>query len=353
MGGTEKTPKITVMVVDDSAVFRGFWSKIVSSAPDMEVVTTAIDGRDALTALSTRTVDIILLDVEMGEMDGLTALPLLLQKSPSTRIIMASALTTEGSKVTVKALLQGASDFIAKPSSLGERSAVDDVGAELLRKIRALKKVQPADKSGLSQSLKKDSYVRTMPEAIMVGSSTGGPNALVTLLGGLGTSIEQPILIVQHMPAYFISALAERLTKEGGRPCIEARPGMAVLPGRTYIAPGDFHMRVSRRVGGVCLDLDQSPPENYCRPAVDPLFRSAAEVYGHSTFGIVLTGMGEDGKIGSEFLTRAGALVYVQDEASSVVWGMPGAVARAGLASAILPINEMAERVRAVCEGRA
>jgi len=344
---------IRVMVVDDSAVMRGLWSRMIEAEPDMSVVASAANGRAALELLRHKVVDVVLLDVEMPEMDGLSALPRILEMQPEARVIMASSLTQAGATVTVRALSLGAADYIGKPTSGSAVNAVALVGSELVAKIRAL---------GGGRSAVRTTAPRTPPppaaapharplhaaEAVrllVIASSTGGPNALSRLFHALPRDLALPVLIVQHMPPHFTAVLAERIRRESGHDCREAEHGEPLLPGRVYMAPGDYHMTLSGAASEPALCLDHSEPVNYCRPSADPTLRSAAQLFGTGTLAVVLTGMGEDGLNGCREVVARGGRVLVQDEASSVVWGMPGAVVHAGLASAVLPLEQIAPQL--------
>jgi two-component system chemotaxis response regulator CheB len=324
----------------------------------MKVVSSAPNGRSALDLLRHRPTDVVLLDVEMPEMDGLAALPRILAEHPGIRVLMASSLTQKGAQVTLNALSLGAADFIAKPSSRGALG-LDAVAAELVGKVRALAR-RPARPAGLAAVPRphaepvvpigplapaSGSHRGESPRILAIASSTGGPNALSTLLKGIPADFPLPILITQHMPPAFTAALADRLAREAGRPCREARAGEPVLGGHTYVAPGDHHMTVMTREREPVIRLDQGPPENHCRPAADPMLRSVANVYGASALVVVLTGMGEDGCRGSAEVRGRGGRVVAQDEATSVVWGMPGAVVHAGLADAVLPLERIAQHI--------
>jgi two-component system chemotaxis response regulator CheB len=345
---------IRVMLVDDSTVIRGLLRGLVEREPDLRVVSSASNGRAAVAALQAQPADVVLLDIEMPEMDGLTALPLLLAACPGVRVIMASTLTTRGARVTIQALTLGAADYIAKPTTLEKGASLQEISAELIAKIRAIgRKPGAAAGNGVARSqpaAPRPSSV--LPRILAVGSSTGGPNALSTVLGSLPPQFDLPILITQHMPRTFTAMLAERLAKDARRPSQEASDGLPIKEGQIYVAPGDYHMAVEGREGGPVLRLNQAPPENFCRPAVDPLFRSTATVYGPSALAVVLTGMGEDGLRGCRALVGAGGTVIAQDEASSVVWGMPRAVAHAGLAAAVLPLGDIAAHVARLARGQ-
>jgi two-component system chemotaxis response regulator CheB len=339
-------PKIRVLLVDDSTVVRGTLRRILEREPDIDVVGSAENGRVAVSTLGSHPADVVLLDIEMPEMDGITALPLLLRACPGVKVVMASTLTMRGAKVTLEALSLGAADYIAKPTTLRQGSGIDTIAEDVIRKVRALggkggavlHEAPPATRGPVHPSV-------VVPRVLAIGSSTGGPAALSAVLRGLPPQFTLPILVTQHMPPTFTAMLAEHLGKDGRRPSQQARDGQPVLAGQIYVAPGDYHMVVEGGRGSGVLRLNQLPPENFCRPAVDPLFRSVAAAYGPATLAVVLTGMGEDGRRGGEAVVDAGGTVVAQDEATSVVWGMPGAVVRAGLAAAVLPLGEIAKHV--------
>lgn len=351
---------IRVMTVDDSAVIRGLWARVLDQQPDMRVVATAWNGRVALDVLERREVDVVLLDVEMPELDGIQALPRILEAHPGVRVIMASSLTKKGADITVRALSLGAVDYVTKPAAKSMGNSLAEVSRDLLAKIRALFPERaagnrgapppptPVPSAGTAPAIGETSTQRPQvgrmgtPRVIGITSSTGGPNALTEVLSGLPDDFPLPILIVQHMPALFTTMLAERLQRAAGRRCVEAEHGMRVEANTTYVAPGERHMEVRTQGGEPVLILTDGEPENFCKPSADPLFRSMAKVYGPDMLGVVLTGMGQDGLEGAKKLAEAGASIVVQDAATSVVWGMPGAVARAGLAGEILPLHRIA-----------
>lgn len=361
---------VRVLIVDDSAVIRGALGRIIDAEPDLKVVTTAPNGRVALDALRHTEVDIVLLDVEMPEMDGLTALPRILAASPRTRVIMASSLTQNGAEVTLQALALGAADYITKPAARSGSSTLATMQREIVDKVRAIGRaararpmgggVPSADASRRAgtadaapnappTALLASRGGSAVPKVLAIASSTGGPNALAEVLGGLPRDFPLPILITQHMPAVFTAMLAQRLERDAGRPCVEGRDGEPILPNHTYVAPGGFHMVVQTLEAKPFIRLTTTEPENYCRPAADVMLRSVAAIYGASTLAVVLTGMGEDGMRGCRTVHERGGRILVQDEATSVVWGMPGAVANAGLASAILPLPAIAEAIQSSC----
>jgi len=343
--------RIRILLVDDSAVYRGFWGRIIQGQPDLEVVTAVNNGLRAIEVVTAQPIDVVVLDVEMPEMDGLTALPKILKARPGVKVVIASSLSKLGSKTALEALALGASDYVAKPTSLADGASALQVGDGLLAKIRAIcgKTLAPPRLSISDFKTSKLPSLSVLPKLIVIGSSTGGPTALETLLKALPRSVTQPILIVQHMPQFFTSMLAERLTRECGRPAYEAKASDTVQSGCIYIAPGGHHMTVSRIGSLAKLALNDEPPEHFCRPAGDPLFRSAAAAYGRELLSIVLTGMGEDGRLGSLAVNDSGGKVIAQDEESSVVWGMPGAVAKSGAAHWVLPLTEIASQIEKIC----
>jgi two-component system chemotaxis response regulator CheB len=335
--------KIRVLVVDDSTVIRQAVTGELSTDPDIEVVGTAANGLIALQKMTQVTPDLVILDVEMPEMDGLETLARLKKRFPRVPVIMFSALTERGASATLDALTLGATDYFTKPAGPGgleeSRRVIRD---ELVPAIKEICNVSrgPATIPAIAKTPAPPPTPRPSGrvDVVAIGVSTGGPNALADVFRALPADIPVPILIVQHMPPMFTRMLAERLSATSQVPVEEATSGMALNPGRAWIAPGDYHMIAVRDGLHVRTMLNQEPPENSCRPAVDPLFRSIAKVYGPNCLAVVLTGMGQDGMRGCETIREKGGQVLVQDEATSVVWGMPGAVARAGLADKVLPL---------------
>lgn len=348
-------PVVRVLVVDDSAVVRGLIGRNLAAAPGIEVVGSAANGELALAELARKPTDVVVLDIEMPVMDGLTALSHITAKYPLIRVIMASTLTLRNAEISLKALQLGAADYVAKPESgLGSAEAFQ---RELIAKVQALgarraprPPAGPA-KTSAPQSLAVASRTLHWPSAkkpsiIAIGASTGGPPALQTLFAALKGAVDQPILLTQHMPQTFTALLAEQLGRTGDRPCAEGRDGEPIRPGHCYVAPGGWHMVVDREGMTPTIRLNQDPPENYCRPAVDPMLRSVAKVYGSGALALILTGMGHDGAAGCQAISQAGGRFIAQDEASSVVWGMPGAAAATGLAQAIMPLTEIGPWMR-------
>jgi two-component system chemotaxis response regulator CheB len=354
------------MIVDDSAVARQMVTRVLHTANDIEIVTTANNGEVAIAALRSHAVDVILLDVEMPVMDGITALPKLLEIAPRSKIIMVSSLTREGAEVTIKALGKGAVDCMSKPSAQSMANSLEYFGQELLRKIRGVsttvvEPVAPLTSSPTLASTSTSSIVLrphkfiAPPKILAIGSSTGGPLALAELfrqLQGIFTA-NIPIVITQHMPAFFTSVLAQHLARVSDMPCHEATQGQILEPRNIYIAPGDFHLTFEKVGQQVAVRLTQSDPVNFCRPAVDPMYESLIDVYGgEKILGLILTGMGQDGLHGAEKIVEKGGSIIAQDQKTSVVWGMPGVVATKGLCSAVLPLPEIGAYVAKICGGR-
>ena len=362
--GASADDPIRVMIVDDALVIRGMLSRILQESPDFSVVASAGDGARALSMLKRTDVDVVVLDIEMPVMDGIEALPKIVAEYPHIQVVMASTLTKRNAEISLKALELGAADYVAKPSSSGELRSADDFKRELVDKVRSLGRVakrrvgrpKAAAPTAASSSLTaapvarpKEFTLRPMkafkPDALAIGSSTGGPQALLKVLKDLGP-VDQPIFITQHMPPTFTTILAEHLSRATGRPCLEGVEGMAVEPRKIYLAPGDRHMLIKSSGARATIQLSDGPQENFCRPAVDPMLRSLSAVYGPRLLITILTGMGSDGAKGSKICVDAGAQVLAQDEASSVVWGMPGAVAMAGVCGAVIPLDKIGAAIR-------
>jgi two-component system chemotaxis response regulator CheB len=350
------------MVVDDSAVVRGFIVRMLESDSRIAVVATCSNGQIAVQQAAKLALDVIVLDIEMPVMDGITALPKLIAANPHARIVMASTLTQRNATISLEALARGATDYIAKPTS-DKLGSNDDFRRALIEKVVGLGAMRPKHtistaapaKATVAPAPKPLAPLRrsgaARPKIIAIGSSTGGPQALMALLGALPREVICPIVIAQHMPATFTAVLAQHLGRASGRPCAEAANNVEIRPGHIYLAPGDYHFELAASGSSVVAHLSQTPPENFCRPSVDPLFRSVARLYGAEACGVILTGMGSDGCSGARALAVAGAPVVAQDEATSVVWGMPGAVANAGLCSAILPLGDIAGHIAKLCDG--
>jgi len=371
-----------VMLVDDSAVIRGLFARTLESDPEIEIVASVSDGLMAVNTLEKNLgkIEVVVLDIEMPRMDGLTALPKLIGADRDIAVVMASTLTERNADISLRALALGAKDYIPKPSSTRELSGADAFKRELTAKVKAFgsnrrvkrgerlpgkrlfsaeRRAAPTTTAGATAApvaapvaaapgaaISLRPVGRDAPQVIAIGSSTGGPQALFKFLGDLPKTLRLPILLTQHMPPTFTTILAEHIKRSTGWDCVEATDGMPVVAGRVHLARGDHHMRVSGTPAGAVIKLDQGPPENFCRPAVDPMLRSIVDVWGGRALAVILTGMGHDGQKGCSGLVEAGGTVVAQDEASSVVWGMPGAVARAGLCSAVLPLGDIAAWVQ-------
>ena len=340
--------KIRVLIVDDAVVVRSRVSKILSTVPEIEVAGIAANGRIALAKIPQVNPDVIILDIEMPDMNGLETLAAIRETYPKLPVIMFSTFTIAGATATLEALSLGANDYATKPSNMVNVEAANQhILTELVPKIKLFGAVRGEGRVKRtyvysSPSPTPDSPPPT-PSVLAIGVSAGGPNALAELLPALSADFPVPILIVQHMPPMFTKLLAERLASKCKIRVREATPGAVLEPGIAWIAPGDFHMMVERNGDTVQIATNQAPPENFCRPAVDVLFRSVAQVYGANSLVVVLTGMGQDGLRGCGHIHEVGGTIFVQDEASSVVWGMPGLVANAGLAERIIALDQMAD----------
>ena len=335
--------KIRVLVVDDAVVVRRILTQVLSAEPDIEVVGAAANGRLALAQLAQLSPDVVTLDIEMPELDGLATLVELRNSFPRLPVIMFSTLTVRGAISTLDALAHGATDYVTKPADVGSAAlAQARIREELVPRIRALtgRSTRPPNQVRASRaSARPRGGPPLRVDLLVIGVSTGGPNALAEILSVLPGEFPLPIVIVQHMPPMFTRFLAERLASISRIAVREGEDGGLLEPGVAWVAPGDHHVLLRRDRDQLRLGVNQDPPVNSCRPAVDPLFRSAAEVGGNRTLALILTGMGQDGLRGAEAVHRAGGQVLAQDEASSVVWGMPGAIVAAGLADRVLPLG--------------
>lgn len=384
-----KTAPLAVMIVDDAVVVRGLIGRWLSERPTFEVVASAANGRVALDALDRVTPDIILLDIDMPEMDGLEALPLLLRKCPTAAVVISSTLTRRNAELSLKCLSLGATECISKPETNREVTTSQSFRQELVTKLEALgegrRRLQAlrdgapapapagaASTAGILARVRGEDAappagqparapvapaivprLACPPRALVIGSSTGGPRAVAEVLASAGESLRNlPVIVVQHMPPIFTAVFAEHLRLQTGYPAREPFDGEQFQPGVVYVAPGGRHLRIARTDGGaVVARVVDAPPVNFCRPAVDLMFKDAAEVFGAAALGLVLTGMGHDGLDGARALSAAGATIVVQDEATSAVWGMPGSIARAGLARAILPLPAIGPSLGAAIGG--
>jgi two-component system chemotaxis response regulator CheB len=383
------TGPIRVMVVDDAVVVRGLVSRWVDEEPGMTVVASLRTGREAVDQLERTKPDVVVLDIEMPDLDGISALPLLLAKRRDLIVIMASTLTRRNAEVSLKALSLGAADYIPKPETNRDVTTSTTFRHDLIEKIRHLgarrrrpipaapttastastasarvpfsvpranarppvtefrRPNEPAAHAGHhSTAIKLRPFAPSHPKVLLIGSSTGGPQALTALIAQIPKVIDQvPVLITQHMPPTFTTILAEHLTRASGRPAKEGEDGEPIVAGRIYVAPGGKHMRVARRNGVPVITIDEGPLVNFCRPAVDPLFMTASEIWNGAIVAVILTGMGSDGTKGAGSIVAAGGNIIAQDEATSVVWGMPGAAANAGVCAAVLPLDQIAPKI--------
>ena len=375
--------KIRVMLVDDSAIVRGLMQRALKDDPQIEIVATAVDGAAAVETLKNIPADIVVLDIEMPVMDGLTALPKLLEISPRLRVLMASTLTLRNAEISMRAMELGATDYLPKPSATNP-GEVQEFYRNLISKIKALapgQQVAPRPVAAPAAAKAPGAAPTVMPlrapgaapskpafdvapvtpfftlaeallhaprvQALAIASSTGGPQALLAVFTALkGQKLPVPVFITQHMPANFTTILADHISKAFGGDCHEAKDGEVARAGMVYVAPGDYHMVAERKGMDTVLRLTQTPPENFCRPSADPMLRSLAEIYGKNLLAIVLTGMGSDGAPGAAEVVRHGGTVAAQNEATCVVYGMPRAIADAKLAKAILPLDQMAPYIR-------
>lgn len=339
-----KPGNIRVMIVDDSAAIRGLLRTIFEQAPDVSVVESAINGRDAVNKISRMAPDalpdIVLMDVVMPELDGIAALRQIHGLHPKLRILVLSS----DENAAIEALASGAAAFIEKPGSRGLSDKEEDFSAELLDKIRMV--CGRATLTDACAGVKlKPAPAFVSPQVLAIGSSTGGLQALIDVLSPLRGKINVPVVITQHMTASFMGMLADNIAQKTGIPTHEAADNMRLQAGHAYIAPGHRHMVLARDAGGVFVKLDNGPPENFCKPAVDPMMRSLPGVYARGIIAVILTGMGSDGLEGVRALQGDENIIMAQDQASSVVWGMPGAVAKAGLCNFILPPQEIAQKI--------
>lgn len=372
---------IRVMIVDDSVVVRGLVSRLVEEEKGLIAVGKYSNGQKAVEAITSVNPDVVILDIEMPVMNGMEALPEILKLSPGVAVVMASTLTQRNAEISLKALSLGAADYLPKPVSNSGVTTSSNFRNDLIVKIKALgerrKKIraetagqrpmQPAasraaplaspaaigtqsSPPATPYSMRKVS--RLLPRVLLIGSSTGGPPALTGILEALAPSLKNiPVLITQHMPATFTGIFAGHLAKASGLVASEAVDGEPLKNGRIYVAPGGYHMTIDRKGASSIISITDGPEVNFCKPAVDPLFTSAARFYGASALAVVLTGMGADGAKGAVDIANAGGTVIAQDEATSVVWGMPGATAKAGACSRILPLQDIADNLKKLIRG--
>jgi two-component system, chemotaxis family, protein-glutamate methylesterase/glutaminase len=387
-GANPGTDPIRVMVVDDAVVIRGLLSRWLDEDPGLTVVGSHRNGRLAVDDIEKSNPDVVVLDIEMPEMDGMTALPLMLAKKRDLIVIMASTLTRRNAEISLKALSLGASDYVPKPESTSEVTTSVDFRRELIEKVKALgmrairtrgpaRTMRAETNAGRTASqaqvsrvgmaregmrgaapavakpaFKLRPYASVKPRILAIGSSTGGPQALQQVMKDIGTAIHDvPVVITQHMPPTFTAILAEHVGKAALRPSKEGENGEVIKPGNIYVAPGGKHMILEKDAGAVKIRLTDGPPVNFCKPAVDPLFDSVAKIYGSATLAVILTGMGHDGADGVRTIAAGGGSIVTQNEATSVVWGMPGAAANTGMCSDVLPLPEIGPKLARVLKG--
>lgn len=367
--------EVSVLVVDDSAVIRATIAKRIEETPGLHVVSSLANGEMAVQYVKNSPVDIVILDIEMPVMDGLTALPLILAARPDTKVIIASTLSAKNADISLRAMQMGASDYIPKPSSVRDDN-VESFFRDLIARIIAFapKSVQgavqkqvatvapsaakivspPAPSASPPSEFNRIVYPTFSPQALAIASSTGGPQALIGLFKRLKGHLEHvPVFITQHMPPTFTKILAQHISEACGRDCHEGKEGELVAPGKIYMAPGDFHMVPQIKKTSLVITTNQGPEVNYCRPAADPMIDALVDIYGNKLLLLVLTGMGSDGSGGAQKLYERGGFVVAQDEASSVVWGMPRMVVERHLAKAVLPLNDIPDYLIKAFGGRA
>ncbi len=383
MQSTAPERKINIMIVDDAAVVRGMILRKLSEVEHFNVVASVANGELAVSSIKHNDVDVVILDIEMPVMDGMTALPLLLEASPETKIIVASTLTKRNAEISLRALEMGAVDYIPKPTSKEDKGALNEFYSELVDKIlalttkpkakevtpaavvertaeevnailrRAMEHIKPAVISAPSDASPIANFPGNRPAALAIAASTGGPQALMEIFQMLQNHLlDVPIFITQHMPPTFTTILAEQLTRAIGRECVEAENGMVVEAGKVYVAPGDYHMVPRIRGSEVVIQLNQDEAVNFCRPAADPMIDGLINIYGKHLMLLVLTGMGHDGFNGAKKLRKIGGSIIAQDRETCVVWGMPKAVTEHGLCKAVLPLKEIGPYVAQAFGGR-
>lgn len=394
-GASPISDPIKVMVVDDAVVIRGLLTRWLGEDKGIKVVGSHRNGKVAVEDIEKSNPDVVVLDIEMPEMDGMTALPLMLAKKRDLVVIMASTLTRRNAEISLKALSLGAADYVPKPESTSEVTTSVDFRRELIDKVKALGArairmrgpartmraetsagrtaqpvqpvpsrpttdtrasfrgaAQPATATAGGPKFQTRPYSSARPRILAIGSSTGGPQALQEVMKEVGTAMNDvPVVITQHMPPTFTAILAEHMGKAALRPAKEGEDGEILKPGNIYVAPGGKHMVLEKEAGGVKIRLTDGPPVNFCKPAVDPLFDSVAKAYGSASLAVILTGMGHDGADGVKTISAGGGSVITQDEASSVVWGMPGAAAATGVCCDILPLKDIGPKISRILKG--
>ena len=353
--------RIRVLIVDDSVVIRKVLREALSSDQEVEIAGVAANGQIALAMIEQVNPDLITLDVEMPVMDGLETLRQLRERAPQVPVIMFSTLTQRGALATLDALALGARDYVTKPEGNSIGNSLVKIRADLLPKVKALCGVRPASHGEVKREASRVAPVKParrppihpIIDVVAIGTSTGGPNALAKVIPCISAGFPVPVVVVQHMPPTFTRFLAQRLSVTSQIPVEECHGNEFLEPGCVWIAPGDYHMVLRRQGARIQLITNQGAAENSCRPSVDVLFRSVADVYGSGVLAVVMTGMGQDGLRGAEKIHDAGGQILVQDEESSVVWGMPGFIAQAGLADAVLPLEQIGPHlVRKVLESQ-
>lgn len=341
---------LRVLVVDDTVLYRKILGDALMSIPGIEVVGTAANGQIALSKTEKLKPDLVTLDIEMPVMNGLETLQAFRAKHPRIKAIMVSSHSQQGADITMKALSLGAFDFIAKPAEGDWKASQTSLQEQLLSKLTPLL----GKRSPVAPPLKNPSSARSFArsgriEIVAIGVSTGGPKALAQVIPALPVYLRVPVVIVQHMPAMFTGALAQSLNAQSALKVQEGQAGQILQPGHVYLAPGGKHMRLIKRHMHVEIDITDDPPENFCKPAVDYLFRSVAQIYGGNSLGVILTGMGADGTKGLLVMKQNGSPVIAQDEATSVVYGMPFEAVQAGVVDTILPLDKIAAEITRIC----
>ena len=350
---TPPPQRIRVLVVDDSVVIRRLVKDVLDEDPNIDVVGTAENGEVALTKIAELNPDAVTMDIEMPRMNGIDCVRALRKTHPRLPVVMFSTLTERGASATLDALAAGASDYVTKPANVGSvaesRQALRDQLIPKLLALTAARRLVVRSAPPPPRAPTGPRPVRTAPFAVLaIGCSTGGPDALATVLGGLPRELAVPVVIVQHMPPLFTRMLAQRLDSNSPLTVREAADGEPLVPGTALVAPGGRHLALKRAAAGATVALNDDPPENFCRPAVDVMFRSVSSIYREKVLALVLTGMGRDGAIGAKMVRDAGGEVYAQDEQTSVVWGMPGAVVGAQQADRVLPLGDIARELTIV-----
>lgn len=345
VSGTSTRPRsdaVRVMIVDDSLTVRTVFSRMIEHETDMHIVATANSAENGLAELASATPDVMLLDLEMPGMGGLAALPKIMAAAPNTQVLVISSLTADGAEATVTALSLGAADTMLKPRPGGFN---DEYRSTLLGKIRALKGRPEEAAAGLDAASTSAELIGKTAKVVAIGASTGGIHALNLFLRQVPKNFDLPVLITQHLPANFIPVFAQQMEMAAGRPAVLADDGVPIERGKIYIAPGHGHMVARRTSGGQVLGLAYNPVKSGCTPSVDPMFETLAEAYDGHVAGVLLSGMGRDGTDGAQSIVSAGGTMYAQNAETCAVWGMPRAITELGLAAAVLPPAELADKL--------